>query len=243
MNFQNRAKFLGIMGWILAVLGFVFIFIVFTKVRYRIIQRPPHWKTVTKYKQQELRSRWQDERPLIVFLGDSHVELGAWYDLFCGRFAVRNCGLSMSRIKDLVPLTEALPQQSTSQLLIMCGVNNLAAGDSVDDCLKNYNELLNVVQRRFGTTLITVLGVLPVRDVFHDEKARRLNCLIKEYNNRLARLCAERGCRFLNLSKEVTSTSGALDSNYTSDGLHLNILGYRIFARSLEANLFCENMQ
>jgi lysophospholipase L1-like esterase len=137
-------------------------------------------------------------------------------------------------------LTEALPGQFHAQILILCGINNLAAGDSIDMCLNHFNMLIEVVERRFGISHITVLGVLPVRDEFHDEKAARLNESVKALNQGLMKLCADRGCRFLNVSEVVSSKSGALDSKNTADGLHLNIRGYRLLAEALEKNLVRE---
>src|SRR6516165_2527263 len=52
-------------------------------------------------KKQELGMPWKDSRPLILMAGDSQIEMGDWYQVLGGSFAVRNCGLSRARISDV----------------------------------------------------------------------------------------------------------------------------------------------
>jgi GDSL-like Lipase/Acylhydrolase family len=233
----NWKLWLGIIGWVLAIAGFSLATVLISKVHLRILHRPSSWGEVMNKKEKQLAAWWGDDRPLIVFLGDSHVEMGSWYDLFHGGYAVRNCGLSMSRIEDIVSLTGALPCQAAAQVVILCGINNLAAGDTVDSSLLRYQVLIQAVRRKLKTSRISIVAVFPLRDDFHSGSAVRINNAVEQFNIGLKHLCETQKCRYLNINGFMTTPSGTLNANYTDDGLHLNEQGYRVFASALETKL------
>ena len=93
-------------GWLLAVLLSCW---AAPRIYHRLLSRLPagqskNWSLALAEKKRELSTRWQDQRPLILFAGDSQVEFGHWYELFAGACAVRNCGLAGAKIADVTQL-------------------------------------------------------------------------------------------------------------------------------------------
>ncbi len=93
-------------GWLLAVGLLCW---AAPRIYHRLISQLPavqneNWERTLTEKKRELSSPWQDPRPLIVLAGDSEIELGGWYELFAGGWAVRNCGLSRAKIADVTQL-------------------------------------------------------------------------------------------------------------------------------------------
>jgi len=192
------------------------------------------WAHIVQAKKANLdQVRWQDRRPLILMLGDSQVEMGAWYELFSGRFAIRNAGLSQAKIADVACLAGATAEIHPEVVVLMCGINDLGAGRSVDDASKDYLQLLSQILADLRPNRIVALSVMPVArrriaDGSHDLNARgrALNACIHDH-------CMKLGITFLDVSPAV-SENGTLSDALTSDGLHLNPPGYRKLAQWME---------
>ena len=100
----------GCAGWFLAVL---LACLILPRIWNRIFLKLPsiqreQWVRVMADKKRELALPWRDTRPLIVIAGDSQIELGDWYGLFGGAFAIRNGGLSRAKIEDVTSLVSSL---------------------------------------------------------------------------------------------------------------------------------------
>ena len=100
----------------------------------------------TKWFANDLASNpWLSNHPPVLLLGDSHIELGKWYPLFRGRFPIRNLGISMSRIAHATEIAKNIDPAKASALVILSGSNDLAAGDSVDQCLAAFRKLFETI--------------------------------------------------------------------------------------------------
>ena len=226
--------------------GWVFVIVLFLWTAPRIFhhlraQLPSYqrvnWNRLLAEKKQELSSSWQDERPLIIFAGDSEIEFGNWYDLFAGRWAIRNCGLARSKIADVTQLISAIGGQRPQILVLMCGINNLGGHDSHDGCKRDYEELLGTVRSRLQPKSILVLSVMPVRESAADHAAHQLNVNIVQFNTELTADCNRQGVEFFNVSPAVSGANGGLADELTTDGLHLNAEGYRRLAQFIAPQL------
>ncbi|MGD1017994.1 MAG: GDSL-type esterase/lipase family protein [Verrucomicrobiia bacterium] len=173
---------------------------------------------------------WKDSRPLHILAGDSHIEMGDWYELFDGSCAVRNCGLSGATIQDVTVLVSAVPDRNPESVVLMCGINNLGRHDSVQTCASDYEKLLVTTRSALKPQKIIVLSVMPVRQSPVDINSRKLNDEVLALNERLRELCRLHNAVFVNVSAAVMNASGGLSDELTSDGLHLNQEGYRRIA-------------
>ena len=229
-------------GWLVAVLSAS---LVLPRLCDRLFLKLPsvqkaNWILLITQKKHELAARWHDVRPLVIMAGDSHVELGDWYGLFGGAFAIRNCGLSRAEIGDVANLVSAIGDRNPQKIILMCGVNNLGASDPVESCVRDYGKLIEAGKSLHPQKII-VLSVMPVRESAFDLASHKLNQKISGFNRHLKELCAERQAEFIDAGTVVADKRGALLAEFTSDGLHLNHAGYQKLAAFLAPVLAEQN--
>jgi lysophospholipase L1-like esterase len=176
---------------------------------------------------------WRDQRPLIVLAGDSHIEMGDWYDTFGGAFAMRNCGLSRAKIEDVYSLVSAMGDRNPEAVILMCGFNNLSRNDSVESSISHYQELLSITQATLHPGEIIVLSVMPLHVSAVDKTAQAINQKIAVFNRQLEKLCGEHHAVFVNVNPAIMDATGSLLPGLTIDGLHLNREGYNRLAAVL----------
>jgi lysophospholipase L1-like esterase len=212
------------------------------RIYHHLITRLPavqgeNWRQTLAEKKQELSSRWQDSRPLILLAGDSQIEYGNWYELFAGAWAVRNCGLARAKIADVTQLVPAIGDQHPQMVVLMCGINNLGANETPEACLHDYEALLAAVRSRLQPESILVLSVMPVRESGMDRAGHQCNLNVNQLNTRLEACCREHQVLFLNVNSAVAGANGGLAGELTVDGLHLNPAGYRRLAAAIAPQL------
>ena len=203
----------------------------------RSVVQPEIWRQTLIEKQRELSRPWQDHRPLVMLAGDSHVEYGDWYNLFAGNWAVRNCGLARAKIADVTQLVSAIHVQPTQTMVLMCGINNLGAGEKPEDCLRDYERLLATVRSRLRPESIMVLSVMPLRESLIDRSTHEVTRNVGRFNAALKICCEQEHVLFLNVNSAVTDARGGLADHLTEDGLHLNSAGYRRLASVIAPQL------
>lgn len=238
MNLQRRLR-TGIAwsGWILAAVAAGVLLYLLPRVPVRMLNPPPDGDLRLRQKQTELASRrWEDARPLSIWLGDSHVEYGDWYRLFAGAVAVRNCGMATATVRDVASLVKFVPDRKPGSVVVMCGINNLFQ-DSAAACEKDYRLLLEEIRRVLEPRSLIVLSVMPVRQNLLDPRSRTVNAEVSKLNSKLETLCREQGLFFLDITGVVQDADGGLDRHLTNDGLHLNRKGYEMLAAAIRKNL------
>jgi lysophospholipase L1-like esterase len=226
---------LGCSGWLLAILlaGVMLprlcqrLWLVFPSARRE------NWTVALAERKRELAQCWGDTRPLIIMAGDSHVEQGDWYGLFGGAFAIRNCGLSGAKIGDVSGLVAVISDRNPERIVLLCGVNNLGGGDSIESCLRDFDELISISRSWLHPRKITVLSVMPVRESGFDRASHNLNQQIFNFDRQLETACARRQVQFVDISSAVADSQRGLSAGLTSDGLHLNRAGYQRIAATL----------
>ncbi len=225
-------------GWFIAIgLAAVIVYLL-PRLHVQALERPPQWDSLVQQRQAEIAAfTWKDSRPLSLWLGDSHVELGNWYDLFGGAFAVRNCGMSMASIRDVQALVKSIPDTPAKTVVLLCGINNVLRGEAVEPSAKEYEALLKEVRARLHPQFLVVIAVLPLRQNAVDARSQEVNKRVSELNARLKELCQNQGNAFFNANPTLVDSSGGLSVKLTDDGLHLNRKGYQVFASEIRKSL------
>ena len=234
-----RGKTFGGLGWLLALVLSCW---AAPRIYHRLFTPLPgvqreHWRQTLGEKERELSLPWRDSRPLIILAGDSHVELGDWYDLFAGGWAVRNCGLARAKIADAAQLVSAIGNPPPQMVVLMCGINDLGAGRTPEACLHDYELLLAGVRSHLKPQSIMVLSVMPLRESVVDRASHAFNVKVNEFNAAVKARCQQRRIIFLNVNSAVMDADGGLAAELTADGLHLNPAGYRRLADVIAARL------
>ena len=222
-------------GWLLAIALVCFVLPRAAHLLYLTFPSVQHedWQRAFAQKKQELCVPWKDSRPLIIMAGDSQIEMGDWYQLLDGSFAVRNCGFSRARISDVTELISAVADRNPKEVVLMCGINNLGGHDSVESCARDYEQLLLRTRSMLNPKKIIVLSVMPVRETVVDRNSQDVNTQVANFNHELETICRRDQAQFVDLSAAVGDGKHGLTPALTSDGLHLNREGYRAIAAVL----------
>lgn len=174
----------------------------------------------------------------IVFLGNSITDGCEWAELFQNRH-VKNRGISGDRSGWLLDRLDSILAAHPKKLFLMIGTNDLAAGVSPDEIVRNVARLIDRFQSESKWTKIYVQSILPVNGVDftkyrnHYEHAH----LIVPTNKKLEALCDEKGVTYLNVWGALADHEGKLDKRYTNDGLHLTGQGYLVWRDAIKIHV------
>lgn len=236
VSLRSILVFLAVTGWT-ACAGLVWIAreTIFAKVERHFSSPDAVFQARLEHRMAEAAAaQWFDSRPTLLFLGDSHMEMGPWYTQFKGRYAVCNYGLSRAQIGHVTQIAARVPSDRFAGLVLMCGINNIGVETRVDDCLRDYQGLLAEVKRLVPAGRVLVFPILPVRAAAGDARAEKINQIVAAVNVGLRELCRASGAHYLD-SVDRLLDNGALRPGVTWDGLHLNEQGYALLAEKLDA--------
>ncbi|MCP4593641.1 MAG: hypothetical protein GY842_23130 [bacterium] len=183
-------------------------------------------------------------RKNIVMVGSSHIEGFDASRLLPGRRIV-NRGISSDRIGIddrgvLHRLENSVFDCDPGVVILENGVNDLGelhrhgrpSVDQIDVC---YREVVKRIRTRLPDVPLVIVGLFPTGGRYAD-----LGPLVVEFNQRLAKIAADHGCRFIDVYAPFVDSAGHLRQEYSRDGLHLTEAGYRVWAELIEAALVLE---
>ena len=174
----------------------------------------------------------------IVFVGNSITDGCEWAELFQNRH-VKNRGISGDRSDWLLGRLDSILTAHPKKLFLMIGTNDLAAGRTPDEIVRDVERLIDRFQRESKWTKIYVQSILPVNGEgftkyrSHYEHAH----LIVPTNKRLEALCDEKGVQYLDVWGALADYEGKLDKRYTNDGLHLMGPGYLVWRDAIKIHV------
>ena len=120
-------------------------------------------------------------------------------------------------------------------IVLLAGTNNVGnvmppGGDDakVRDITRGILAIVGLLREKAPDATIIVMGILPRND------NPMVMTTIDKINANISRRAGENGFRFLNINDRLEDASGRLLDEMTTDGLHLSIAGYQIWADALE---------
>lgn len=174
----------------------------------------------------------------IMFLGNSIIEGADWRKLLKDSTVI-NRGIGgditfgvLSRVDDVV-------KRKPSKLFILIGINDLNKGIPDEVVMQNIFSFVRMVKSGTGGTQIYVQSILPVNKSFKNfPKNYDKEEHIATINAQLKKLSKHFGYTFIDLYNQFTNASLQLDGKYSSDGLHLNALGYLHWVEILKSSKY-----
>jgi lysophospholipase L1-like esterase len=166
----------------------------------------------------------------VVFAGNSLTEGFPVMELF-RTLHVKNRGVSGATLDDMNELIPFLLKHHPSKMFLEIGINDLKNDiDHLDEAkkrlLKNYETILASPR----TTKIYVQSLLPVNSLYFHDQTDAINKAIIEINDSL-KIYA--GSNYVDLYSTVKGEKG-LQLKYTTDGLHLNEEGYKVWFEKIK---------
>jgi lysophospholipase L1-like esterase len=168
----------------------------------------------------------QGQNRLTVMLGDS---LSLWLPpewLPRHQFWL-NQGISGDTTAGILNRLSALDNTRPTTIHLMAGINDLRHGASNQTVLTNLSAIVQELQQRHPQAEIVIYSILPTR------LPQLPSDRIADLNQQIQTMTAQTGVNFLNLQPHFADNQGGLRPDLTTDGLHLNLSGYRLWHHAI----------
>lgn len=174
---------------------------------------------------------------LYILAGDS---ISLWFpnELLPPDVTWLNQGISGEGSEGLYKRLPALDETRPKKIFIMIGINDLLRGVSEDTIAENHRQIIKDIRWIHPNTEVIVQSILPHsgdqatwegRDKLKDIPNDR----IRRLNRRLQAIAEAEGAIYLDLYPLFADENGALRTEFSTDGLHLNERGYQIWRTAL----------
>ena len=175
----------------------------------------------------------------ILFLGDSLTYNYKINEFFEG-YKTFNSGISGNKTTDILnDLENRVYKYNSTKVFLLIGINDLKNGISNDEVLNNIEIIIKKIKENSKDTIIYVESLYPISDEKDKKNIKKIvpktdNNEIKETNKKLNELCKKYNIKYINVYDKLLNDKGSLKKDYTTDGLHLNDLGYFKVTKVLE---------
>jgi lysophospholipase L1-like esterase len=186
-------------------------------------QHPQHedWLKLLHYEAKAMADGQGSQR-LNVLLGDSLAHRFPSEKLSRDRFWL-NQGIPGDTTSGVLQRLSMLEQTNPDEIYLMVGINDLRQGKPHREILINLQQIIQRLKAAHPDARIYVASVLPTRlEAIPADRIRRLN-------TNIAHLTHQAGVHFFNLQPAFADQEGKLRVQLTTDGLHLNEHGYRVW--------------
>lgn len=177
------------------------------------------------------------EKGQIVFLGDSLTDFFPVQEFFSGMH-IYNRGIANDKTTDVLKRINNVTDIAPSKLFLLIGTNDLGSRVPLEKIMHNINEIIELIKMPNPNVKIYVISQTPInrRAKFFtsffclfrtNTKLLALSMLEKDY-------CDKHGYTFIDVWDGLTDSQGNLKKEYTIEGLHLSMSGYRVISKIIK---------
>lgn len=172
----------------------------------------------------------------VLFLGDSRTEGFHLYSglktgsyLYATGATVESVFTkSVNTPVGKLPMLDALARMDCGKIYVMLGVNELG-WNKVETFTGQYAKVIDRLREDHPDAEVVIQSILPV-SARQDAKGTYVNNQrIRTFNEAILALAEEKDCAYVNVAEAVTGEDGCLRPELTSDGVHLNTAGCKIW--------------
>lgn len=168
----------------------------------------------------------------IILLGDSLTDQGKWDELL-KNIHVKNRGISGDTTDGVLNRLDQIVAGQPKKIFILIGANDFwQEKKPIADVLLNYKLILDTFRQKLPNTKVYVQSLLPVNNTNFDMPLD--NSMLYEFNQQLEQLVKDYPVQYINLYPHFINKENQLDLQYTSDGVHLSVLGYLVWKNQIE---------
>jgi lysophospholipase L1-like esterase len=175
----------------------------------------------------ELLESYPIKKGAVVFVGDSHVQFNEWSEMLAYP-NILNRGISGESTEQLKQRMESIASRHPEKMFIIAGTNDILGGVKAKKTLRNFNDMLSIIQKKSPETEVYVCAIFPT--IW--EPATE----VSELNAAIMGLARKYHCAFLDTFTPLL-LNNTINPAFTWDGIHLNAKGYEaikpLFLRSL----------
>lgn len=174
----------------------------------------------------------------VVMLGNSLTENGGDWGKRLGKKHVVNRGIIGDEVMGVYERLHQILPGHPKKLFLMIGINDVSHNLTADSIAGMIRLTVERIQRESPETELHLQSLLPINESFGRYKLLTGKTdLVPEINTRLKALAQEKKIDFINLFPLFAEgNTNVLRKDLTTDGLHLNEEGYKIWAKALKKN-------
>ena len=196
-------------------------------------------KIQTKYRE---LNRISVIEPSIIFIGDSIIEYYPLQELLGTSKTIVNRGIRGYQTGLLLKNLDAhLYGDAVDQIVLLIGTNDIGKDVPMMEALNNLESVIQTISRDYPLSQIKLVSILPVNESenFKQTVYIRTNEKIKEWNQAYQELAsAYMQVEYVSVFDKLLDQEGQLNSDYTTDGLHLSVSGYQTLSKALKDYIF-----
>lgn len=168
-----------------------------------------------------------------VLFGDSMTEN---FDRFMPENdSLVNMGISGDFSEGLIKRFSNISRIQPDNIFIMIGINDIIEKISIEEIETNYIELLELIEKKCPNTKIYIQSTLPtVNRNGILNSSEDINIRVQELNKKLKALALRKKLIFIDMYASFADKNNLLKENFTTDGIHLNKKGYKIWESYIE---------
>lgn len=175
----------------------------------------------------------------IVMVGNSLTEGGGDWNARLNKKNIRNRGIIGDEVMGIYDRLHQILPGHPEKLFLLAGVNDISHDLTADSIVSMIRMTIERIQRESPDTKLYLQSLLPFNESFgRYKKLTGKTNMIPEINAQLETLAKEHKITFINLFPLFTEKgTNVLRSELTSDGLHLNEEGYKIWVKALKKKI------
>jgi lysophospholipase L1-like esterase len=176
----------------------------------------------------------------ILFLGNSITEFGDWKKL-TGDSGAENRGIAADNTFGVLDRLEEVIARRPRKLFLEIGINDIAQDIPVSVIGNNIYSIVKRIKTGSPNTWVYVISILPTNSDVRQEYPELYgkNGIVEQLNYELHLHSADNGFDYIDLQRRLNNGDGELDRRYARpDGLHINALGYQVWAELLRAGKY-----
>jgi lysophospholipase L1-like esterase len=134
-----------------------------------------------------------------------------------------------------MPLLDAMKSRQFDRIYVMLGVNELG-WNGTDTYYQQYGKLIDRLREDHPDSEVVLQTLPPVSAKQEAKKTYVNNTRIQAYNEVILRLAEEKQCPYLDVAAVLSDERGFLRDEWTSDGVHLNTKGCKVWLEYLRTH-------
>src|SRR5690606_26696224 len=162
----------------------------------------------------------------VIFFGNSITERGPWQELLGRKYKVGNRGIGGDNTFGMKARIADVVRSGPKKIFLMMGINDVGRGLPIAWTLRNYEDIILIIQKASPGTKIYLQSTLPLNEsVLKYDYLLGKEDLVRELNKGIETLAEKYNLVYVNL-KEALADDYVLKEEYTMDGIHVNTDAY-----------------
>ncbi len=171
---------------------------------------------------------------LTIFMGDSITEeWGREYSDFFQSPSHINRGIGgQTTPQMLIRFKQDVVLLNPKTVVLLAGTNDIAGNTGPSSTAMICNNIFSMadIAHENGIRII-ICSILPVFEYPWAEHIKNVPDTIEEINNKLKSFTKKNGMVYLDYYSQMVDSNRGLMGKYTTDGVHLNLKGYKVMSR------------